>query len=340
MKPGQVTNPLFLLLAVLCLFITNCTGKPTAVAPTPDPLVELKDIIENIPDATAFRYGAVDSAGNSMDTAKIIADPEGGYLAVYHTYDPVNRYFQVHLATSNDLLTWTYQQSYGAATHQPSIQAVDGGGFILANETDDGHTNWLMVRFYASRTDLLANNVTRTFNVPHTLVPEGKWAEGTPNILSAVLDPDIDHSTIQIGFHYYKSGAVDRQALGVLENFTTWKSQALTPIDDAIKALGVGGNIGDRDLITFNNRVFMLIEGQLKSGDFGSWKVFLWDVESQTATQLNIRTHGGSQSTANPTLTLLPAPDGGEALVVTLYIPSENSAEGEAGELIYYRKLE
>jgi hypothetical protein len=38
--------------------------------------------------ATAFRYDAHDSLGNRMDTAKVIASPTGGYLAVYHSGRP------------------------------------------------------------------------------------------------------------------------------------------------------------------------------------------------------------------------------------------------------------
>ena len=67
---------------------------------------ELRSHLEDVPGATAYRYNAADSAGHSMDTAKIIADPAGGYLAVYHTN--TGSYFQVSLATSSDLVHWQY----------------------------------------------------------------------------------------------------------------------------------------------------------------------------------------------------------------------------------------
>jgi hypothetical protein len=296
---------------------------------------ELIHIIENVPDATAYRYGATDSAGHVMDTAKIIADPAGGYLAVYHAL--AGSFFQTHLATSTDLINWTYQQTYGDRTHQPYLTALPKGGFVLANEADNGSYNWIQMRYYASRADLLANNASRTYNVPHTLVPAGKWAEGTPNIYSVTLNPDIDHSTIEVGFHYYKNGDVDRQARGTLTNFDSWSSHTEPAIDNAMLAFGLRGNIGDRDYLVFRGETFNIHEGQSVKNDFGSWRLFFWDWATGTARQLTVQTHGGSLSFANPSLTLVPAPGGGQALVVSIFIPSENSAAGEAGQLIYYK---
>ena len=39
---------------------------------------------------TGHRYAVTDSAGNTMDTVKIITNPAGGYLGVYHTGSRVN----------------------------------------------------------------------------------------------------------------------------------------------------------------------------------------------------------------------------------------------------------
>lgn len=321
-----------LLVGISLLFVGCEKTQPVKDAP----VTELKSIIEDVRGATAYRYNVVDSAGNKMDTAKIIADPAGGYMAISHTY--TGAYFEVHLATSTDLLNWTFKQSYGSHTHQPYLAATSNGGFVLANETDNGLYNWIQVRYYNNRDDLLANNPARTFVVPHTQVPVWQWAEGTPNIYSVTLNPDIDHSTIDIGFHYFKDGNVDRQARGTLTDFTTWSSQKETEIDDALLAFGMKGNIGDRDNIHFLGKSINIHDGQFIAGDFDSWRAFLWDGSTKTAIQLNIRTHKGSQTFANPTFTLLPAPGGGQAIVVTHFIPSENSAPGEAGELIYYKK--
>jgi len=45
----------------------------------------LAALLGDVRAATAFRYDARDSAGNRMDTAKVIPGPAGGYLAVYHS---------------------------------------------------------------------------------------------------------------------------------------------------------------------------------------------------------------------------------------------------------------
>ena len=325
-----------LALAAACFLAAGCSRSPSKVAiSTGDPVLD--GLIERIVDvrgAEAYRYDARDDAGNRMDTAKIIADPQGGYLAVYHTYNGL--FFEVHLALSTDLLNWTHQQSYGSHTHQPTIAETPDGGFLLANETDNGRYNWIQVRYYADRSHLLSNQPARTFDVPHTQVPANQWAEGTPNIYGVTLNPDIDHSTIDIGFHYFMDGIVDRQARGALVDFKTWSADKETELDAALLAFGLQGSLGDRDALTFEGKHINLQEGQLTAGDFGTWKIYLWDWDSQQAYPLEIRTHRGSGAFANPTITRLPAPGGGEALAITLFIPSENSGKGEAGELIYY----
>jgi hypothetical protein len=300
--------------------------------------IELIRIIENVTDAAGYRYRTADSEGHSMDTAKIITDPGGGYMAVYHTYNGDT--FQTHLATSTDLIQWSYQQTYGDHTHQPYLTSLSNGGFVLLNETDNNQYNWMMVRYYDSRDHLLNNQADRTFDIPHTLVPPWLWAEGTPNIYSVTLNPDIEHSTIDIGFHYWKLGDVDRQARGTLTNFKTWSSRTEDEIDKALLDFGLRGNIGDRDHIVFRGESFNLIEGQYTKNDFGSWRPFLWDRGAGTARQLIIHTHNGSLSFANPSVTRVPSPDGGgEVIVVSFFMPGENSEPGESGQLIYYQKL-
>ena len=93
--------------------------------------------------------------------------------------------------------------------------------------------------------------------------------------------------------------------------------------------------IGDRDGGSYDGDYNRLIEAQLAPGDFSSWRNFLY--AGGSATQLSIRTHGGSQAFANPTFTPLPLPNGEPGVVVTQFLPSSVAAPGEAGELIYYR---
>ena len=93
--------------------------------------------------------------------------------------------------------------------------------------------------------------------------------------------------------------------------------------------------IGDRDGASYDGYYQRLVEGQIGTGDFSSWRNFLY--AGGTATQLSIRTHGGSQAFANPTFTPLRLPNGEPGVVVTQFVPSSAAAPGEAGELVYYR---
>jgi hypothetical protein len=219
---------------------------------------------------------------------------------------------------------------------QPTIAQAANGGFVLAWEQEQpgGGNNHLAFRYFASRTDLLAGQVTRSFDAPRRL---SSCAEGTPNIYGITLSPDIDHSTIDIGGHYWWNCDRDRQQRGQLTNFTSWSTAAQPNYDNALLYWGVGGNIGDRDQAVFRGYSFGLIEGQYTKGDFGSWRTFVYDYQTGNADQTTIHTDGGSTAFANPTLTALRAPNGQPAILVTLFIPSEGAAPGESGELVYYQ---
>jgi hypothetical protein len=64
--------------------------------------------------------------------------------------------------------------------------------------------------------------------------------------------------------------------------------------------------------------------------------VYLYDRAAGTAQRLNIVTHGRSRAFANPTATLLRDPAGRQAVMVTLFVPMEGAAPGEAGSLLYH----
>jgi hypothetical protein len=300
----------------------------------------LRTILGDVPGANGYRYDAKDSAGNRMDTVKIIVNPAGGYLGIYHTGDTVN------LATSSDLLHWTFVRALDDQATQPTIRALPTGGFLTAVEFNDQHGSGGRVRFrhYPTLSALYAGTYDRDHTPPRTLSP---CNEGTPNIRSVSLSPDIDHSVVEVGFHYHRNCEVDRQAGGRLTDFTTWATAADSAADDALmaaaRALGhrVRGNIGDRDsevLLTPPTRN-SLFEIQYRKGDFGSWRVYLRDGGSGEVSYLPITTHGGSTAFANPSLTMITAPSGQKAVVVTMFIPTEGAAPGEAGELIYYSEF-
>jgi len=297
-------------------------------------------MIEDVTSATAYRYGAHDDQGSTLDALKVIPSPGGGYLGVYHTLSA--GVFVTKLAVSSDLLHWTHVVDLEPHASQPTIAALSDGGFLVAYEKDAGCTgtgpggNCLGFRHYPGLAQLLAGAGDRTFQAPRTL---SNCAEGTPNVYGADLRPDIDHSTIDVGFHYFRNCDVDRQARGTLENFSSWSGDVDSGLNGALEAFNPGGNIGDRDYIRFAGGSYNIHEVQFTKGDFGSWRVYLFDWLTGAASPLAIHTHLGSTAFANPTFTSLLSPAERPALLVTLFIPSQGAATGEGGELIYYREL-
>jgi hypothetical protein len=295
-------------------------------------MTRLAGLVGDVRAATAFRYDASDSAGNRMDTAKVIPSPAGGYLAVYHS-DEV-----CHLATSTDLMTWTHRAVIDEPATQPTIAATRDGGLLTAAEFNDGHGGRLRIRHWTSLEALLAGRPAREFLAPRTL---SACNEGTPSIRRIDLDTDLDTSRIELGFHYHRDCQVDRQALGTLTGFRAWYAARYPGLDAAIEraAAAVGeqvrGNIGDRDHLRYLDKDFDLVEAQGRRGDFASWRVYLYDRATGAAERLEVMTHGGSTAFANPTATMLRDPAGRDALMVTLFLPMEGAAPGEAGSLLY-----
>jgi hypothetical protein len=295
-------------------------------------MTRLAGLVGDVRGASAFRYDAHDSVGNRMDTAKVIASPAGGYLAVYHS-DEV-----CHLATSTDLMTWTHRAVIDKPATQPTIAATRDGGLLTAAEFNDGHGGQLRVRYWPALDALLAGRPAREFLAPRTL---SACNEGTPSIRQISLDDDVGASRIELGFHYHRDCRVDRQALGTLTGFRAWTAARYPELDAAVDraAAAVGeqvrGNIGDRDHLRYLGRAYDLIEAQGRLGDFATWRIYLHDPADGTAQRLEVMTHGGSTAFANPTATMLHDPGGRNALVVTLFLPMEGAAPGEAGSLLY-----
>ncbi len=296
----------------------------------------LRTAIEAVPHATAYRYATLDDHGRSMDALKIISKPGGGYLGVYHSGP--QGVFRVYVAESRDLLHWTSRAPLDDAS-QPAIAALSDSGYLLADEASASRAAepQLLLRFrhYASLAALLSGRADRTLEAPLTLASGGAKAEGTPNIFSATLSPDLSHSRIVVGFHYRPPHGLDRPGIGVLTNFSSWSGRPDTALEVALRADGVSGAIGDRDAVSILGAPFELVEAQAGAGP--AWQVYLYDQRTHVAAALHIRTNQGSRSSGNPTVTSLRGPSGAAALVITLFLRSSLAHSGEAGELVYYR---
>ncbi len=299
--------------------------------------IPIGSILGDVVGATGHRYELRDSAGNTMDTLKLIPDPSGGYLGIYHTANHVN------LATSGDLLNWTFRRTLDMQATQPTVHALPTGGFLTAVEFDNqtGSGGQLRLRHYPTRDALVAGSFNRERTIARTL---SACNEGTPNIFSASLMPDIDHSVIDVGFHYQRACDLDRQARGRLTNFTSWAAAADTALDSALttaaaaQGRAVNGNIGDRDAFLFDNLRYSVHEVQYAKGDFATWRVYLNTWQTGTVAYLPIVTHAGSTAFANPSVTLVTSPSGKPAVVVSVFVPFEGAGAGEAGQLLFFRE--
>lgn len=312
---------------ILCKIFVLTEGE----APSDNARHKLVSLLADVRQADGYRYSSHDHLGNSMDCVKIIKRTNNeDFIGVYHTF--TNNIPRVNLAISNDLLNWTWIQELGYMGSQPTIAVpIDQPqGYIVAWEQEpNNHVQFL---YYPTWSDLQAGNPQKNFSAPQTL---SRCAEGTPNIYGQPTLDDID-----VGFHFYDNCIVDRQARGNLKNFNQWTNVRQQPnVDQAILSFGVHGNIGDRDgLANFSGYEFTIIEGQYTFHDFGSWRSFIYDHQTGTADEIPVNTARESQAFANPTMTLTTW-NNRTILIGTLFVPSEKSGPGEAGELIYYHFL-
>ena len=289
---------------------------------------ELRSLIEDVTQATASSYGVMDDRGNVMDTVKILAVPEaGGFVGVYHTWRDDTGAFYVHLATSSDLVNWTWRVRLASEASQPTIKPASDGGYVVAWEQEPD--NHLKFAYYRSWTDLVAGAASKTLEAPQQL---SSCAEGTPNLYSA------SSTFLDVGFHFYANCDLDRQARGSTD-WMSWSAAERPLLDRAVRVHGVMGGVGDRDAISFKGSDFTLIEGQVIKGDWRTWRVFLHAGQTGEAEQLNIRTRAGSSAFTNPTIEQIEI-GGQKAILVTLFVPGEGARDADAGELIYYRTYE
>jgi hypothetical protein len=327
----------FAFLSGAALFMSSISVD---AAPSDATRQQLDALVSNVKGATVHVYDIHDSTGLEMDSIKVIPDPNGGYIGVYHTNILNGTEFISSLSTSPDLVNWTYQCQLGVYASQPNISICPNGGFVAVWEqtTSTGSKNHIHFAYYPNRSSLLSGTAAQSFDAPMTL---SKYAEGTPNIYSVTMtNGDINTSSIDTGGHYNDNTLrLDRQQRGTLTNFSSWTTAARHDYDNAILYWGVKGNIGDRDFLTYGGYQFNLMEGESNANDFGSWKIYNFDFQTGNADPLSLVTDGGSTSLGNPHWTNLIGPDGNPCLFCSAFIFSQNSASGEPGPLIYYITL-
>ncbi len=359
---------------MVAVLLALATADAAAAGPTRQQRltsrVSLAKIVENLDATSAHRYGARDDRGAPLEGLKVVQAGDR-YVGVYHA--PGGGRFNVHVATSRDLIEWTRRKTLDEDASQPTISVQPGGSIIVAYEKTtlldlltrpalpealagpldilDDPLNRIRVRFrfYRSADALLDNQFSRQFTAPRSLSPT---AEGTPSITKAILRRGlISRSRIDVGLHYFadidRDGVpdLDRLATAVLTDFDRWEVRAQPTFDNdllKLKRFHEGfsapprGSIGDRDQVIFDGVRLELQEAQYVPGDYSSWRLFLIDPRKRVPRPLEISTGGSSRSFGNPTATALTAPSGRPAILVTMYVFSEGAARSEAGPLIFY----
>lgn len=299
----------------------------------------VKGLFEDVVAATDYRYNLKDDQGCRLDTLKIVENPSGGYIGLYH-FD-LKGIFQVRLAISTDLLHWNFIRTVEVHASQPTIAQAPNGGYIVVFEKEDVGSH-LKLHYYTNLSTLINGPPDFAIDIPRTL---SNFHEGTPNVYNITLKDYAMNACI--GFHY-DDGTVDNVAVGwltvQLDNSKKWTWHAVPQKEYNLKlrqGWNVKGNIGDRDYGQIFGRNFTLQEGCLveRDGHWAYWRIFLYDHLSDNFTMLNIKTHGGSTAFGNPTFAFVKSPRGKDCIVITYFLFTEGAASGESGELIFYKEL-
>ena len=315
------------ILGVALAVVVAC-GTPTAGPTWSDPAAvgaALGTYLEDVKGAAGKRYGERDDRGHELDGLTIMAAPGNGFVGVSHWWDDVSQEFRVGLSTSDDLLTWTWRAELARQASMPAIAPASDGGYVVAWEQEPD--NHLAFAWYRSWEDLLDARPSKSFEAEQQL---SDCAEGTPNIVSA------SSTEVGFGFHYFAGCDLDREARGTMD-WTHWSSTKRPELDAAILAHDVTGGIGDRDVVRFRDREFTLLEAMSVRDDWSTWKIYL--VDGDRAAPLAFATDGGSRAFTNPSAEIVEL-HGQPTLVVTLFVPQEGSAPGEAGSLVYYTPVD
>jgi hypothetical protein len=325
--PG--TRSLATLLGAAVLLAAACAPEPVATTVSIEASrTELLGLITDVTQATAYRYKLTDDQGRHIGPLDIMWVPEAGRFAgVYFAWDDADQAFHTHVATSTDLLDWTWEVELARQASMPAIASMAGGGYLVAWEQEPDPIHMVIASF-DTWDDLRSGNIARRFDVPVTMPACG---EGTPSIDAA------SRERVDLSFHYHGDCERDRQASGWTD-WTAWQAVARPERDQALIDRGIDGHIGDRDTIAFRGHELMLLEGERVPGDWSSWRTFLYDDETRVADEIAFKTHAGSQAFSNPSISEVRI-DGHRAILVTLYLFTEGSRGGEDEELVFYRTL-
>lgn len=312
----------------------------------------------------AAHYDTRDDRGTGLDALDIVTAPSPAacdaagipagagtppcYLGVHHVHS--NGRFSTQLAASRDLAAWRHVRELDAESSQPSLAVLPDGSMLLAAEHDERDPvgnrlgSHIRVLHWPSATALLTPDLGPdvTFDAePRQL---STLNEGTPDVAFVDWAGTLAASKIHFGLHWYDAAAgVDRAATATLTGLggpaPVWSAVRDEATDSTVRAVGVAGNVGDRDRLLLDGRALTVVEGQRVRNDFGTWSLYVVDPVESAAERVEMVTPGRSASVGNPSVELLALPDGIPGLVATAFVFSEGAGPSEAGELVFWRRL-
>ena len=311
-------------------------------------------------------YDLRDDTGAQMACAHVVPGTHAPYVALSQAQ--VGSEFQVRLATSTDLLTWTFGHTVLPNADMPYPFTVTANGWVVV-----AHEQWMNAgsqlpsrlgfKLWYTASDLAAGKPPfNSFVAPLTVGAQSQL-EGTPNVYSAslVVRDGLQTLDLVIGFHYNDDAGVDQVAQGTLTSFgptaltPQWAARAATAYDQKFIAAGAIGNIGQRDAGTLDGVAFVLQEGNvghMPPTIWADWRVWLYvrapgeplpPTGAGTPYELAPRTGGNSTAFGNPAVAVVDCPPGsgggGKCVFVSYFLFGEGAAPGEAGTCVFYHRL-
>ena len=295
---------------------------------------------ENGPNTPYHTASQVLSSGVSADVLKIIqtTNTEYPYIGLFHNYIG-NGLFEVNLAHSPDLKTWTTLSQIETAAGMPDTVIMPDNSVIYAHERNpSGNRPYIEVRYYQTLSGFLSNpkSPTKSINLPFTADAS---ADGTPQFARIGYNGNISNSVIEISYHYFEGSIKDQQGFGTLTNFNSWSGSPDAQLNTAMANLGYN-HVGDREWFKIDSNVYELFEARPSiSSGWDSWRIFLLDKNTNQITPLSPNISGGAYSLGNPSGSFIKLPDGKSALVFGYFLFSEGAQNTLPGQHVYVYPL-
>lgn len=345
-------------------------------------LGRVSEIFSDVRSAADFRYDLKDDTGTQMDCLHvdaILGDKSiwggHGYLGLYHAN--ANGQYSVRLASSPDMMSWTYRRTVVSNADMPFLKRVDKGqdGWLLL-----AHEQWmnpgsrlpsrLGFKLFYNESQLLHGDHFNSYIAPLS-VGQQSQLEGTPSIYTATRSTvkGLVVVSADIGFHFNNDEGIDTVASSTLESFgptvlvPRWNNpHEETRYNRMFIDKGAIGNIGQRAPGTISSMHISLQEaniGKMPPTIWADWRTWIYHfapgegavpsgASGSSASMLNITTHRGSTAIGNPSWHAVPCPSAAwipgrnadlDCVFVSYFVFSEGAAPGEAGVLAFVKPL-